>query len=85
MIEIKDLLARFSNVLLKEELKQEAVREVISKVIRFDIPSEGISLKNGTVYLDIKPIYKSEILLKRDRIDELLRQALNKENPYDIR
>lgn len=85
MIEIKDLLARWNNVLLSGESKKETIRGIISSVIGVNIDSNNIKIANNTVYLDIKPIYKSEILLKREKIDSLLEEVLNQKNLPDIR
>lgn len=85
MIEIKDLLARFNNVLLREEGKTDSVRNIISEVIGIEIKKEDIKIKNGTVYLNIKPIYKSEILLKQDQIFTKLQESLGKKSPENIR
>ena len=85
MIEIKDLLFKFQNLILKEEVKIETTRVIISKVINLDIKPKDIKIKNNTVYLNIKPIYKSEILLKRDIIFEYLKESLSNKSPIDIR
>ena len=85
MIEIKDLLAKFSNILLGEENKIESVRSVIKEVVGLELKKEDIKIKNNTVFLNIKPIYKSEIFLKKDRILSKLGQYFGKRVPGDIR
>jgi hypothetical protein len=85
MIEIKDLLSRFNNILLSEEGKKETIRKIISEVIGVKIKSEDLKIKNGTIYLNIKPIYKNEILLKQDKILSSLEESLGKKTPKDIR
>ena len=85
MIEIKDLLLKFQNILLSEEVKKDSVRNIISEIIGAPIKSEDVKLKNGTVYLNIKPIYKNEIFLKRDKIFEKLQETLGPKSPQDIR
>ncbi len=85
MIEIKDLLTRFSHILLGEEGKKKVIREIISQTIGVEIKPEDIKIKNGTIYLNIKPIYKNEILLKRDQIFSKLQESLGKKAPEDIR
>ena len=85
MIEIKDLLARFSEILLGEEGKKESVRNAISGAINIEIKSEDIRIKNNIIYLNIKPIYKNEILLKQDRIFFKLKESLGKKTPTEIR
>ena len=85
MIEIKDLLARFQNILLSEKGKKEVIRKVISGVIKTEISSEDIEIKNNTIYLNIKPIYKNEIFLKQEQIFLKLEESLGKKAPQDIR
>lgn len=85
MIEIKDLLLKFNHLLFSEEAKKESVKNIISETIGVPIKSEDIKIKNGTVYLNIKPIYKSEILLKREKIDFLLENTLGKNSPKYLR
>ena len=67
MIEIKDLLNKFNNILLFEEGKKESIRNVISLITKVKINSKDIKIKNNIIYLNIKPIYKNEILLKQDQ------------------
>lgn len=85
MIEIKDLLSRFRTILLGEEDKKEVIRSVISSVIKTEIASKDIKIKNNTIYLNIKPIYKNEILLKQEQIFLKLQEALGVKTPREIR
>jgi hypothetical protein len=85
MIEIKDLLLKFGNLLLKGEAQKEEVRKIISETIKVHIKSGDLKIKNGTVYLNIKPIYKNEIFLKKDKIFLKLKESLGKKSPKDFR
>ena len=81
MIEIKDLLLKFHNVLLGEEIKKETIRDILSKAINYEIKREDIKIKKGVIYLNIKPIYKNEIFLKKDEIFTELKNLLDKKAP----
>ena len=85
MIEIKDLLLKFSNLLVSAEVKKSLVAEVISSVVGVAIKTEDIKVKKGTVYLNIKPIYKNEVFRKQDEIIKGLSSALGENHPKDIR
>ncbi|HNW71400.1 MAG TPA: hypothetical protein PKZ36_01165 [Candidatus Paceibacterota bacterium] len=85
MIEIKDLLLRFNGFLLSEEIKKEYIQSVISDIVNIQIKKEDIKIKNGTLFLNIKPIYKSEIFMKRDQIFFELEKKLGKKAPKNIR
>jgi hypothetical protein len=84
MIEIKDLLSRFSELLLGEEGKKEVVRGVISSIIKTEINSKDIKIKNNIIYLNIKPIYKNEIFLKQEQIFLTLKESLGKKSPSSL-
>ncbi|KKR70516.1 MAG: hypothetical protein UU13_C0004G0012 [Candidatus Nomurabacteria bacterium GW2011_GWB1_40_7] len=85
MIEIKDLLGRFNNILLSEGRKKEAVKNVISETIGIQIKNQDIKIKNGIIYLSIKSIYKNEIFLKQDKILSRLKESFGKKIPRGVR
>ena len=84
MIEIKDLLLKFNNLLISENLKINTIKEVLFEVINLEIKSEDIKIKNNIVYLNIKPIYKNEIFLKKDLINLKIKKILGKKAPEKI-
>ncbi len=85
MIEIKDLLSRFNKILLSEEGKKESVRKAISSVLGEEIDSGDLKIKNNTIYLNIKPIYKNEIFIKQEQIFLKLKDFFGENTPKDIR
>jgi len=85
MVEIKDLLARFDKIIFSEQAHRETVRKVISEVIGVTIKPEDIKIKNNTVYLNIKPLYKNEIMIKQELIARKLSESLAGKYPKDIR
>jgi len=85
MIEIKDLLGKVGDLILSGERSRDTVREVVSSVLKINIDKENIEIKNGVVYLHIKPIYKNEVLLKRDEIFSRFYELLGEKTPHDIR
>jgi len=85
MIEIKDLLARFSVLLQNGEGKKELVRDVIKEATGIVIETKDIEFKNGTMFLNIKPIYKNEIFFKKEKIFSELEKSLGKKAPSDFR
>ena len=85
MIEIKDLLFKFNNLLVSEEVKKESICEVVSKVVGIKLNFKDIKIKNNVIYLNIKPIYKNEIFFKKDIIALKLKESLGKRAPIDLR
>lgn len=84
MIEIKDLLLRFNNLLISENFKINTIQKVLFGVLNLQIKSEDIKIKNNIVYLNIKPIYKNEILLKKEKILFELKKNLGKKAPENL-
>ncbi|MBP6865998.1 MAG: hypothetical protein KBC12_00430 [Candidatus Pacebacteria bacterium] len=70
MIEIKDLLSRFEKILGHEVVKIGLIQDTIKDFVGIDIAKDNIKIKSTTLVLNIKPIYKNEILLKKDLILE---------------
>ncbi len=85
MIEIKDLLLRFSHLLHSEEVKKESIRNIISETIGIQIPLKDITIKNNTVFLNIKPVYKNKIFIKKEQILSKIEETLGKKAPSDLR
>lgn len=85
MIKLKDLLGRFSKILQEGEGRKELVQEIIKDETGILINTEDIKLKNGTIFLNIKPIYKNEILLKKEKIFSKLKEVLGKKTPKDFK
>lgn len=85
MIEIKDVLSRFSNVLFEHDSKQKLVLEAIFKVTNIKIKQSDLKIKNNVIYLNIKPLYKSEIFTKQELIFQELKKIISKNTPSTIR
>ena len=85
MIEIKDLLLNLKNTLLAEGYRKEEIRRIISEQIKIQIETKDIERKNGIIYLNIKPIYKNEIFLKKEQIFSELKKTLGQKSPSDFK
>jgi len=84
MIKIKDLLVKFNNLLFSEEVKKNTVINILYQIVGVKIKPEDVKIKNNIVYLNIKPIYKNEVLLKKDSFLLKLKEGLGKKAPRDI-
>ncbi len=85
MIEIKDLLLKFNNILSSEESKINLIKEALNKILKLEIKNTDIEIKNNSVYLNIKPIYKNEVFLHQDEISSFLEENLGKRAPKNFR
>ena len=83
MIEIKDLLFKFKKIFLDEDIKRDFIIQALKEVVGLNINKKDIIIKNEIIYLNIKPIYKSQILLKQDKLKEKLLE-LNKRKKFKV-
>ena len=84
MIEITGLLLRFSNLLFSEEAKKDSIKDVLHQTNGLQIKPRDIKIKNNVIYLNIKPIYKNEVFLNKNKIFSKLKEKLGKKTPLDI-
>jgi len=85
MIEIKDLLSRFNTILLSEDVKKQAVVSAIANSTGIILDKKDVEIKKDTVFLNTKPIHKSEILIKQKDIYSKLIEILGSKGPSEIR
>lgn len=86
MIEVKDLLSKWSNILTSGEVRREAVRCAVSEVLNTEVKLDEVEIRGGTAYLRLRPTYKNEIFLKQEKISERVGELLmGARLPLDIR
>jgi hypothetical protein len=85
MPDIKDLLSRFQSMLSTGEGRKEVVVEAIKKSVGIEVKTEDIEIKGNIVFLKIKPIYKNEVLLKKEKILSSFKDSLGSKAPEDVR
>ncbi|MEK7588787.1 MAG: hypothetical protein AAB438_03130 [Patescibacteria group bacterium] len=85
MIEIKDRLLGFEDLILKGEFKKEALLGVLSKYVKKDLKKSDIKIENNTIFLNIKPIFKNELFLNKEKIQKEISLVLGNKVPKNIR
>lgn len=74
MIELKDLLKRFEKIIGHNSLAVSAVQEVLRKSLGINLDKDKIRIKGKVVLLDVKPLYKNEILIRKKALLDDLRR-----------
>lgn len=85
LLHIKDLLSGFDNMLLAGEIRTQVIREAVYTTTGIKIKKEDIKIKNEVLYLKVKPVYKSEIYLNKEKIFSVLSESLGAKTPKNIR
>ena len=84
MFNIAAYLKKFENLGLGERLLKEAIRTSVKEVLKFDLDTKNILVKNGEVTFKVSPALKNAIYMKKAAI--LKRMAENGvENVSEIR
>ncbi len=65
---IGGLLARYQNLFNNKALELSLIVETIKKETGLTITNEEVRLKEGVLFLKIKPKYKLELILKKEKI-----------------
>jgi hypothetical protein len=84
MKELKDFLGNIHKLLFKEESKKKLLQEIFFNLLNIKIETENMEIKNNIVFLKIKPIYKNEIFLQKEKLLLSIKKDLNS-NITDIR
>lgn len=85
MIEIKDLFLNIKKLLLSEEIRRNLIQETIQELLKIEIKAENIKIKNGVIFLKIKPLYKNEVFLRKEKILNKLEESLGEKKFFDIK
>jgi hypothetical protein len=85
MIELKNFLGCFDKFLQDGAGRKELIREIIKNETGISINSKDIIIKNDIISLNIKPIYKNELFLKKGQIFLKLKESLGKKCPKNFR
>lgn len=85
MVELKDLFTKYKELLFSEENKRLAIVKAISESLGISLKIEDVVIKNGTVFVNTKQIYKNEILIKKEEILKKIKKEFAKNTLTDIR
>ncbi|OHA26176.1 MAG: hypothetical protein A3C06_03565 [Candidatus Taylorbacteria bacterium RIFCSPHIGHO2_02_FULL_46_13] len=83
--ELRLLLARPTGFLQTRIQLKKDVSDILSEVLGVSFPEESITIKNGVAFLACHPVLRSEVLIKKPRIFELLKGRGISDRVSDIR
>lgn len=84
MRSIQDLLERFKGILDTESSKKENIIEIIKDNTGIILTSKEVDVKAGKLFLKTKPIFRSEILLKKEKVMKAFIEAFGERYIRDI-
>lgn len=85
-INISNYMSRFKDFKPSRETMQRESAKIISDIINFDIHHNELEYRNGTLYIKIKnPGFKSQVLMKKNKILETMSARLGNKSPRDIK
>ncbi len=84
MRSIQDLLERFKGILDTESSKKENIIEIIKDSTGIILTSQELDVKAGKLFLKTKPIFRSEIILKKEKVMKAFIEAFGERYIRDI-
>ncbi len=85
MEQISFFFNKFKLIGLKSVLAKQALVKAVEEIVRADISEESVEFRSGTFYLkNITPALKSELFLKKEKINEKLLKILGGVKPPSI-
>lgn len=84
MRSIQDLLERFKGILDTESSRKENIIEIIKDSTGIILTSQEVDVKAGKLFLKTKPIFRSEILLKKEKVMKAFIEAFGERYIRDI-
>jgi hypothetical protein len=85
MNNLGDYLNKFKKVFQNAQFQKDAVRSVIRNIVKIELGEKDFDVKNYTVTLNVSPVIKNEIFMRKQKILEALKSALGPKAPHDIR
>ena len=65
---IENYLKRFKVSLDEGDIEKDKIIEIVGKITRAEIKRSDIEVRDGVLFLKIKPIIKSEIVMKKKEL-----------------
>ncbi len=87
-MELSGLLARYAHLRLPDELVRRATQKALTTICRAKVELGDISIKDGVVIVSGSPALRTEIVIHKKKILELLGKELEgteEKMPTDIR
>lgn len=72
MIEIKNFFDKFLKIQNNHSFLKEVISEAILGVTKIKIDKNKIDIRDNSIYLDCKPIYRNEIFMNMEKIKKIL-------------
>jgi plasmid replication initiation protein len=82
---IAELLKKFKNIAVAQELVKNETAEIINKKTGITINTQQVSLLGNKIFLKGSPAIKSLVFMRKNEILNELKNKLGKQAPIDIR
>jgi hypothetical protein len=74
---INGFFDKFKKIIYQKQETKKIIRDIVSKNISFNINDDFFDYKNGIIYLKCSPVFKNEIIIRKEKILKDLVQELD--------
>ncbi|MFA5987108.1 MAG: hypothetical protein WC797_00430 [Candidatus Paceibacterota bacterium] len=85
MRRISELLEVLKRITPPNGVIRDRISEILKENIGVNIDRSKISIKNGIIYVDVNPLIKGEIFMRKDFILNTLKREFGDKTPAGIR
>lgn len=83
--QISNFLDKFKKLIFQKEVVKEVVLKIIVDEIKYELPTDRLTIKNNIILIEGSPMLKSEVLMHKKQILEKIKVELPNINFTNIR
>ncbi|MFT5359832.1 MAG: hypothetical protein ACI88L_000297 [Candidatus Paceibacteria bacterium] len=72
-------LSVFESYLKTEKGSKKAIQDIFKEILGVTIDSSKINMEEFSMYLDVHPVLKNEVMLNKERLTKAFKDKLNKD------
>jgi uncharacterized membrane protein len=82
---ISSLLKKFTSITPPDESVRKEVVRILESEYNISLDIGDVRVQSGVVYLEVSPLIKTEVVIKKEELLSLLQISLGDSAPRDIR
>jgi uncharacterized membrane protein len=82
---ISSLLKKFTSITPPDESVRKEVVRILESDYNISLDIGDVRVQSGVVYLEVSPLIKTEVVMRKEELLSLLQKSLGDSAPRDIR
>ena len=82
---LNSFFSRFKHITPPDEFIRKKVCDFVLEKFKIQIKIKDVSIRNGVIYLSVKPTLKSEVFIRKEELLSYIKEKTNIKTLYDVR